>query len=160
MMTNLQDTFKGAMRRLAATVNVITCESGGAHFGITATAVTSLSADPQSLLVCVNRGSSICPIIEERRAFCVNILAAHHVDVSRAFGGGASGSDRFLTGEWMTTEDGLPILSDAQANLICDLDNTVTYGTHNVFFGRVREIRLSEEISPLVYGNGRYCQVA
>ncbi len=159
-MSNLQDTFKNAMRRLAATVNVITCESEGTLFGITATAVTSLSADPQSLLVCVNQGSSICPIIVKRRAFCVNILAAHHVEVSRAFGGAARGTERFLVGDWVTTEDGLPLLGDAQASLICDLDNTVTYGTHNVFFGRVRDIRLSEEIRPLIYGNGRYCQVA
>ena len=154
------DTFKGAMRRLAATVNVITCENDGLRYGITATAVTSLSADPQSLLVCVNRGSSICPIIEARRAFCVNILGSHHVDVSQAFGGGATGSNRFSTGDWDMTDEGLPFLGDAQASLICDLDHTVSYGTHNVFFGRVKSIRLSDTIRPLIYGDGRYCQVA
>lgn len=159
-MSNSQETFKSAMRRLAATVNVITCESDGTRFGITATAVTSLSADPQSLLVCVNRGSSICPIIEQRRAFCVNILAAHHVDISSAFGGKVSGADRFLIGNWDATADGLPFLRDAQASLICDLDNTVGYGTHNVFFGRVRDIHLSGETQPLIYGDGRYCKVA
>lgn len=159
-MSNMRDKFKSAMRRLAATVNVITCESGGTRFGITATAVTSLSANPQSLLVCVNRASSICPVIEARRAFAVNILAAHHVEISRAFGGAVSGSKRFMTGSWQETEDGLPLLGDAQASLICDLDSTVPYGTHNVFFGRVREIHLSGEVSPLIYGDGRYCKVA
>ena len=141
-MLNAQDAFKSAMRRLAATVNVITCESAGARYGITATAVTSLSADPQSLLVCVNRGSSICPIIEERRAFCVNILAAHHVEVSQAFGGGANGAGKFATGHWGITDEGLPFLDDAQASLICDFDYTVSYGTHNVFLaGRSRKKR-------------------
>jgi flavin reductase len=159
-MSTLEDTFKSAMRRLAATVNVITCESEGSRYGITATAVTSLSADPQSLLVCVNRGSSICPIITERRAFCVNILGAHHVEISRAFGGASPASERFLTGDWTETDDGLPLLLDAQASLICELDNTVSYGTHNVFFGRVRDIKLSGDIRPLIYGDGRYCQVA
>lgn len=159
-MSNMQDRFKGAMRRLAATVNVITCESGGSDFGITATAVTSLSTDPQSLLVCVNRSSSICPIIAERRAFCVNILGSDHIEVSRAFGGAASGAARFTIGDWGRTEDGLPILLDAQASLVCDLDSTIPYGTHDVLFGRVRDIRLSGKVRPLIYGDGRYCAVA
>ncbi|AHI26309.1 flavin reductase domain protein FMN-binding protein [Komagataeibacter xylinus E25] len=129
------NSFKMAMRRLAATVNVITCESNGVPFGMTATAVTALSADPESLLICINRAARICATIEERRAFCVNILATHHADVSQTFGGMAKGVERFDIGTWECAETGLPYLVDAQANVFCDLDHFVSYGTHNVFLG-------------------------
>jgi flavin reductase len=53
----LSRNFREAMRRLAATVNVVTARSGERCFGMTATAVTSLSMDPVSALVCVNRSA-------------------------------------------------------------------------------------------------------
>lgn len=152
----MEDLFKLAMRRLAATVNIVTSERDGVPFGITATAVTSLSMDPKSILVCINRSSSISSIIEERRIFCVNILADHHADVSRTFGGMAKGADRFSVGKWRRSEEGIPYLNDAQACLFCTLDRLVTFGTHNVFFGSVGDIRLSGDVSPLIYLDGHY----
>ena len=50
----LTQDFKQAMRRVASTVNVITVCVGGEPMGITATAMSSLSLDPPSLLICIN----------------------------------------------------------------------------------------------------------
>ena len=51
----LAEAFKQAMRRVAATVNVISICVDGKPMGITATAVSVVSMDPPSLLVCVNQ---------------------------------------------------------------------------------------------------------
>ena len=58
-----QDSFKSdfrkAMRRLTSAVTVITTAHEDRRYGMTATAVTSVSADPPSLLICVNRSASL-----------------------------------------------------------------------------------------------------
>ena len=52
-------SFRDAMRRLAATVTIISARGEGRRHGITATAVTSVSRDPPSLLVCVTGSGSL-----------------------------------------------------------------------------------------------------
>src|SRR5690606_28719957 len=55
----LADSFRQAMRRVAATVNVISICVEGRPMGITATAVSSVSMSPPSLLVCINQAASL-----------------------------------------------------------------------------------------------------
>ena len=50
-------SFRAAMRRVASTVTVVTTGGPFSRHGMTATAVTSVSADPPSLLVCINQGA-------------------------------------------------------------------------------------------------------
>ena len=55
----LGDQFRDAMRRLTGTVTIVTVRHGAEQHGTTATAVTSLSMDPPSILVCFNRDSRL-----------------------------------------------------------------------------------------------------
>jgi flavin reductase (DIM6/NTAB) family NADH-FMN oxidoreductase RutF len=66
--------FRLAMRRFPAAVTVITTSADGVDVGMTATAVTSLSVQAPSLLVCINRTSGFHKQIEGSGCFCVNIL--------------------------------------------------------------------------------------
>ena len=60
----LADTFRQDMRRVASTVNVISICVDGQPMGITATAMSPISMDPPSLLVCINRLAALhWPII-------------------------------------------------------------------------------------------------
>ena len=56
---DLSESVRNAMRRVASTVNVISICVDGRPMGITATAVSSISLDPPSLLVCINRAASL-----------------------------------------------------------------------------------------------------
>ena len=47
-------------------------------------------------------------------------------------------------------------LADAQAVIGCEVDRLVTYGTHSIVIGAVREVRVSGEVQPLIYQDGRY----
>ena len=49
--------FRDAMARLGAAVNIITTDGAAGRGGITATAVCSVTDDPPTLLVCLNRTS-------------------------------------------------------------------------------------------------------
>ena len=55
-------SFKQAMRHCAGAVALVTVgREHGSRTGLTVTAVCSLSDDPPSLLVCVNRNASAHP---------------------------------------------------------------------------------------------------
>jgi flavin reductase len=148
--------FRDAMRRFATTVSIITCTHGGSRFGMSATAVTSLSVDPPSLLVCVNKSASTHRVMSRGGKFCVNVLRSVHAGLSQAFSGKIKGEDRFQLGNWKQTEDGLPFLDDAQANLFCEIVRVVDYETHTIFIAHVYSAKTQENVDPLLYQDGKY----
>lgn len=155
-----QDSFKAefrkAMRRLTGTVTVITTALEGRRYGMTATAVTSVSADPPSLLICINRSASLHePLIRAGR-YCVNILQAGQTDVAQAFSGGVPQELRFCQGDWDEDATGLPFLRDAQANIFCDADAMASYGTHSIIIGKVSQVQAAGRVTPLLYQDGQY----
>ena len=127
--------------------------------GMAATAVTSLSVDPPSLLVCVNRTASMHDVVERNAAFCINLLGEQHGALCEAFGGKLTGAARFGVGEWASDADGLRYLTDAPANLFCKLEQQYSFGTHTIFIGRVERVRVMPDGDPLLYyagGIGRF----
>lgn len=156
----LVTAFKGAMRRLAATVTVISTGEGGERQGMTATAVTSVTTDPPAILVCVNQSASLHPLMATGTRFCVNLLHNAHTDVAGAFGGKLQGAERFSAGTWADNDAGVPYLTDAQANIFCTVDALMLYGTHTIFVGKVDQVRLFGDIAPLIYQDGRYIKAS
>ncbi|QCP54324.1 flavin reductase [Trinickia violacea] len=148
--------FKRAMRRLASTVTIIsTADVYGHRYGMTATAVNSLSMDPPSLLICVNHSASIHAPLTGRGRFCVNVLTTEQEDLVDAFSGKVKGDARFQVGEWHNEDSGMPYLEGAQSNLFCDIDSVIPFGTHSVVIGRVTAVRVEEGIRPLIFANGK-----
>ncbi|MFL9894825.1 flavin reductase family protein [Paraburkholderia strydomiana] len=164
MQPAIEDEFRDAMRRLAASVNIVTCYSRGLRYGMTATAVTSLCADPPALLVCVNRTNIFHAALRNASSFCVNILGTQHRDVSAAFGRKTvHPTEKFAVGRWATNPTGLPYLTDSQSNLFCTVASVFSYGTHDIFIGTCDSIvnaDASAPVAPLLYANGRYASVA
>lgn len=153
---NVEEKFRGAMRRLAATVNIISVQSGEDRHGMTATAVTSLSMDPPSILVCVNRTSRAHPLLQKAKKFCVNVLHTDNAEVSGAFSSQMTAEEKFGVGDWRTGKRGVPYLANAQAWLICAKEKEIDYGSHTIFIGKVIEAEVREDVSPLLYSDGRY----
>lgn len=152
----LKDDFRAAMRRLAATVSVITCSEGDTWHGMTATAVTSVCTDPATLLVCVNQSASLHNPLHAGGRFCVNLLTSEQIDVAQAFSGQLKGRARFEVGQWSCHPHGSPALRGAQANLFCTVVETLLHGSHSIFLGRVDAIAFADPVSPLIYQNGDY----
>jgi len=148
--------LREGLRRLAKAVVVITCRHDGQRFAMAATAVSELSMDPPSLLVCINRTASLHEPLSQGADFCVNILHSSHSEISAACSGKARGEARFAIGEWCATAEGCPVLEDAQASFFCRNEQAMTYGTHRIVIGRVEAVGLAGEVDPLVYADGRY----
>jgi len=152
---DLEGQFKAAMRRLASGVGLITTASGGRRFGMTATALCSLCIEPPALAICINQSASMYDHLVARGAFCVNLLRECQAELCRSFSA-ASSEERFQFGSWREDEDGLPYLSDGQANIFCRVGPTMAFASHTMFVGEVVKIMVDDAIAPLVYLDGRY----
>ncbi|MGE8143428.1 flavin reductase family protein [Novosphingobium sp. NPDC080210] len=148
--------FRAAMRRLPAGVSVITTVDGTAPVGMTVTSVSSLSADPPSLLVCVNQSGSMHAALQEASHFTVNILASDHMETARQFADPALRDQRFSGDDWQMDEAGVPYFAPAQASFVCRLAEKVHFGTHTICIGEVERIRSAENDGPLIYFDGAY----
>src|ERR1700722_12794828 len=67
-------SFRAAMRRIASTVTIVTASDESRRHGMTMTAVSSLSMEPPSMIVCVNQSPFLHDILQSARGFCVNVL--------------------------------------------------------------------------------------
>lgn len=154
----LLDTYRLAMRHVAATVYAVTTGHDGERFGIIATAVNSLSFDPPALLVCVNRAASLHGPLDSAERFCVNVLGVGNRAVADCFMKGGSGEERFAVGEW-DEEHGVPVLASAQSSLVCRVAQRQAFGTHTIFIGELIAARHRANAKPLTYYDGRYIDI-
>ncbi|MEX0753085.1 MAG: flavin reductase family protein [Xanthobacteraceae bacterium] len=158
--TAIQEAFRHAMRRVASTVTIISAQSRGERRGTTATSVTSISMEPPSVLVCFNRASRLHEFLSREDRFCVNVLHTDNMETSKIFSDPSAGPERFNSGKWQADAGGTPYLADAQANLFCRKEKEIAYGSHTIFIGRVLQAWARDDISPLLYRDGRYTQAA
>jgi flavin reductase len=152
----LLDDFRTAMRGVASTIHIITLTMDGAPKGMTATAVSSLSMDPPSLLVCMNENVSMHESMACIDWFCVNVLTTRHVEVARTFSDSRLRDVRFGTGKWSIEDEQAPRLADAQAAMLCRRVGHHRFGTHSIFLGEVHNVWLAGAPDPLVYLNGSF----
>ncbi len=151
----LAASFKEAMRRVAATVNVISICVDGQPMGITATAVSVVSMDPPSLLVCVNQAAAVHPRIENVVHFGVNVLHRDQAEVATIFADRKLEAQRFIKG-WDNDCVTPPRLRDAQASILCRRIDHHRFGTHSIFIGVVEDVAIRDEVDPLVYLDGKF----
>ena len=144
------------MRILASGAHVITAsDAEGKRFGMAATSITSLSMVPPSLLVCINKSSSILPPLQESRRFTVNMLTETQLDILECFGASRLAEKRFASGSWADCDGSAPYLTDSLAWVDCALDDHWTYGTHRIIVGRA--LAAGPKIDggrPMVYYDG------
>lgn len=153
------EEFKQGMRRLAAAVNIVSTLEDGHPGGMLATAVCSVSADPPSLLACVNRGSRTYGALVQSGAFCVNVLSDDQLGLARNFLS-LKGPDRFNLCGWRSLVTGSPAIDDAMINFDCEISSSFDVGSHNIIVGRVVAVRRRSNGTPLLYFEGDYRNLA
>ena len=150
--------LKSAMRRMAGAVSVVTAGTGLHRTGATVTSAQSLSVDPETMLISINRSSSSWPAIRDHGAFCVNLLAASQLAVADRFAGrgGEKGAARYEGAEWVQLATGAGALVGALASIDCEIEHVVERHSHALIFGAVRAVVLGAPGPALVYAEGRY----
>lgn len=155
------DEFRSAMRHLAGGVSVITVGRGKDITGMTVTSVSSLSVDPPTLIVSINRESSSWPLLKRHGFFGVNILTADQLDIAERFTGrdGLRGADRFAGAEWVTRASGVPLLAGALAAIECEAEDILERHSHAIVIGRVLHAQISSRTAALAYWQGQYVAI-
>src|SRR5215210_1045317 len=119
-----QQRFVSAMGQAATPVSVVTTEGPAGRFGITVSAVSSVSADPPLLLACINRKSPAVAAIAENGRFAVSLLSAGDRGVAETFAGRprAGAPYDFANHEWRLGSNGLPTVAGAAACFECETE--------------------------------------
>jgi flavin reductase (DIM6/NTAB) family NADH-FMN oxidoreductase RutF len=152
--------FKIGMRTLAGAVNIITSMHAGHRYGMTATAVCSATAEPPTVLACINKLATTHNAVSKSRVFCVNVLRAEDWQLSTTFSGGQTGDARFKNGSWTRLATGAPVLIEALVSFDCRVVKTLVHGTHTVFLGQVEQMLIGQKGKPLLYSDGQYAKLA
>lgn len=150
--------FRNAMRNVPGAVSIVTTGERPVRHGLTLTAGCSLSTDPSSVLVCVNKSAGAHDTIKTSKAFCWNILAAGHSALAHKFSGqdGSKGDARFADGLWQELETGAPSLIEAICSFDCRVVEAHDAGSHTIFIGAVVAQTTNTDREPLLYVNGSF----
>lgn len=160
MDTTVADDLKDALRNLVRSVVVVTACHEGRPYAMAATAVSEVSLDPPSMLVCINRNAAIFAAIDAGSDLVLNVLGCDQEAVSRACGGALRGEEKFSIGEWDEGEGGRPpALRDALAVIHLRQAQVVDHGSHRIVIGDVQSVRRADPVPPLAYFSGRYVQI-
>jgi flavin reductase (DIM6/NTAB) family NADH-FMN oxidoreductase RutF len=117
---------------------VTTLEPDGTPRGLTTNAVTSVSAAPPILLVCVARDSRTLPALLHTKRFVVNFMRDDCADVCTLFASKAD--DKFAQVAWTPGLGGVPVLHEgAIAHAECTTLHELEIGDHVVVTGLVED---------------------
>jgi 3-hydroxy-9,10-secoandrosta-1,3,5(10)-triene-9,17-dione monooxygenase reductase component len=116
--------------------------------------VTSVSLDPALVLFCPARSSTTWPRIRAAGAFCINVMASHHAEVTRRFA--SKEGDRFA-GISVDDRSTGPALTEAVAWIECYMQDEHGAGDHTIVVAEVIAVEAAEELAdPLVFLRGAF----
>jgi flavin reductase (DIM6/NTAB) family NADH-FMN oxidoreductase RutF len=126
---------------------VTTVTEDGIPRGLTTTAVCSVSADPPTILVCVDLASRTLEALRARRSFVVNFIGAGRSELCRLFA--SKEEDKFAAVAWEPTSSGLPLLDeDALAWAECSTVHELAIGDHVLLVGGVEDGGVRPDLEP------------
>jgi flavin reductase (DIM6/NTAB) family NADH-FMN oxidoreductase RutF len=146
--------FRHTMSHLASGVTIVTArDAAGRAWGMTASAVTSLSLGPPMLLVCIDRAATIHDLLASTDVFGINVLEEGQAEIARRF------ADRDRHGyddhSGARSPAGLPLVPGALAHL--DVMRGAVYhgGDHAIITGTV-SWGAGQDGRPLCYFRSAY----
>jgi len=133
---SLVDLNREVMSRVVSAVAVLTqVDDDGVLQGMTITSLSSVAAEPPSVLVCVANTAASRASLMDGQSFCVNILAADQAPQSVGFAWGDE--DPFEVFEWSPAADGTPVLAGTAAHLLCEVERVVEHHGTAVVLAKV-----------------------
>lgn len=146
--------YRNAIGGFATGVSVVTAAlPDGTLEGMTANSLTSVSLDPTLLAVCFKRGGRTLGIIEETRAFVVNLLSSEQEPTSNGFA--RKDGDPWAETPYALSEAGIPILDGGVGYFECKVHDILEGGDHVIVLGEVQACE-ERDGSPLLYFKGSY----
>ncbi|MFI9050841.1 flavin reductase family protein [Streptomyces sp. NPDC053427] len=149
--------FRSLMTGFPSGVAIITAvDADGRPWGMTCSALCSVTVEPPTLLVGMRIGSPTLAAAMHSGRFSVNLLHAKGQETAELFASGDP--DRFAVTVWdAPAGHGGPHLTEAaRAVADCMITQTVRVGAQRMVFGEVHGVRELADTEPLLYGLRAY----
>jgi flavin reductase (DIM6/NTAB) family NADH-FMN oxidoreductase RutF len=149
--------FRHTVGTFATGVTVVTTGQDGAYHAMTANAFMSLSLEPVTVMISVEKSAHTYPVVDKCGAFTVNVLAEDQEEVSRLFASKAQQERHDLHDTpFDIGANGVPMLKGCLAYIQCRTIEKFDAWDHTLFIGEVLEARVARDVPPLVYFRSAY----
>ncbi|UUU19363.1 flavin reductase family protein [Streptomyces sp. DSM 40750] len=147
------DVMKQVNRQFVTGVTVVTAMDGETPRGLAVNAFSSISLDPATVMVCVQRTSSTHDCLFRAGHLAINILSTDQLDVVGTFASKAD--DKFKDVEWESGPFGSPLIARSSAQMEVEIRERLQASTHTVFICRVVHAAVAAN-HPMVYSAGKF----
>jgi flavin reductase (DIM6/NTAB) family NADH-FMN oxidoreductase RutF len=148
-------SLRDVLGRYATGVAIVTTRAqDGRPVGLTINSFASLSLAPALVLWSLVDRSPSLAAFRAAPHFAISILGQHHGELARRFATPAL-ADKFAGVGLREAPEGVPVIADALAALVCATDQHSPAGDHELFIGRVLRIDRGEG-APLLFHGGRF----
>lgn len=161
-MTVDSNALRATMRQWVTGVTVVTTTTPtpGEYVGMTVSSFTSVSLEPPTVLVCINKNTGTHDPLLAAGTFAVSMLGVGQELISNRFAGFdptvTTHAQRFDGLGLHVAVTGAPLIQGAVGWLDCVVREKVETGTHTIFIGEVVFAQAFTETQPLVYYNRSY----
>ena len=121
--------------------------------GLAVNAFASISLDPPTVMVCVQRTSSTHDSLFRARHLAINILSTDQLDVVNRFA--TKSPDKFAGLDWEPGPFRSPVFARSTAQMETEIRERLQASTHTVFICRVVHAAVTDR-HPMVYSAGRF----
>ncbi|MER7519463.1 flavin reductase family protein [Streptomyces sp. NPDC126499] len=161
--TDLPTAFRRLASHFPTGVTVVATMMDGRPYGTTVNSFTTVSTDPLSVLVCLNRNGRLNRRLRASGHFSVSLLSEQQEHTARWFADSRRGeaADEFGGEEWHTApRTGSPVLASAVGYFDCRVSQLVDAGTHDVVIGEVLDLGHLNDRPPLLFWRSKLGAVA
>ena len=152
------EEFREALKKLVYPVAIVSAlDSSNKNSAITVSSLTSISFEPPSVLVCINKESSFAESIKENANVNINLLHISQKDISIKCSMPDLKEERFDNTSWSYDENNIPYLKSSQSVLFANIQSYSSFGTHYIVVMRIfKVLNFINSSEPLLYGNQNY----
>jgi flavin reductase (DIM6/NTAB) family NADH-FMN oxidoreductase RutF len=147
------DLMKQVNRQFVSGVTVVTAMDGEKPRGLAVNAFSSVSLDPPTVLVAVQRTSSTHECLFRANHLAINILSTDQLGVVNTFA--TKAEDKFADLDWEPGPFGSPLIARSGAQMEVEIRERLQASTHTLFVCRVVHATVSDR-HPMVYSAGKF----
>lgn len=160
--TTVDRRFRTACGMFATGVTAVTAiDAHGELAALTVNSFTSVSMDPQQILVCIAFQSSSYPVLSTAERLAVHVLTDGQEEIARRLAtAGLSGAERLSEVGWLPGPGKEPHISHVAARLAGRVSNRVDSGDHVIIVVDVDHVETGDgQGASLVFLSGRFVTV-
>ncbi len=147
------DLMKQVNRQFVTGVTVVTAMDGDRPRGLAVNAFSSITLDPPTVMVAVQRTSSTHDCLFRASNLAINILSIDQLDVVNKFA--VKSDDKFAGLDWEPGPLGSPLIGRSSAQMEVEIRERLQASTHTLFVCRVMHATVSDR-PPMVYSAGKF----